>query len=684
MVVLALPLAGQTAPAATAPSGQQGNSQTPAGQVLFQSHGTAPVADADRQPMARAPQPRAAGEVPDRARAALTFTAYDLDLHLVPARREVAMRARLSLRNEGAEPLTQVPLQISSTLHWDHVAEVTAGGARTLEFAAALVDTDADHTGRAAEALITLPRPLAAGAAVTLEVLYGGTVPEDAGRLTRLGASVAQATATDWDSAGQDSGPQGAGPGTVLAAGSGMVALRGFGNVLWYPVAAPPLFLGDGAALFQAIGRAKLREQAASVRLRLAVEYAGEAPAEAFFCGRRLPLRAASDQLGGTGAADHGVASAEFAAAPLGFRTLSLFVPPGGDAGVGAPARPSGESSSAESSSAESSSAAATPGASTVLVVEGGDGAARQRLEEAAQGFVPLLSEWLGPRPRAALTVIDHPGQPFQDGPLVVAPVASLGTAEAAPALLRSLAVAWAGTGQSWMDEGLAEFLALVWTEQTRGREAALLRLNDVLQPLAVGEPAFAKAEDVAHAAPGQPLIAASEEVFYRRKAAGVWWMLRDVAGAAALKSALAETLAQPASPVDARTQAVAFEKRLEHASGRDLGWFFNDWVLRDVGLPDLTLVDVTPRPLPAGKGHDSGWLVAVTIRNEGAAAAEVPLVIHAGTLSTTHRVRVPGLASVTERVVVEAVPTSVTLNDGGTPEVRSSMHARELTVRTQ
>ena len=54
--------------------------------------------------------------------------------------------------------------------------------------------------------------------------------------------------------------------------------LRGFGNVLWYPVAAAAVFLGDGAKLFQAVGETKLRQAEATIRLRLTVEYVGDTP----------------------------------------------------------------------------------------------------------------------------------------------------------------------------------------------------------------------------------------------------------------------------------------------------------------------------------------------------------------------------------------------------------------------
>ena len=47
---------------------------------------------------------------------------------------------------------------------------------------------------------------------------------------------------------------------------------------------------------------------------------------------------------------------------------------------------------------------------------------------------------------------------------------------------------------------------------------------------------------------------------------------------------------------------AEGFEKLLEQTSGKpagDLRWFFDDWVYRDRGLPDLSIAYVAPRPAP-------------------------------------------------------------------------------------
>jgi len=609
----------------------------PKGQVIFQSHGEPPAPDSDRKTLTANVTPVA---VSDRERAALTFTAYDLDARITPATARLAMRARVTLRNDGAEPMLRVPLQISSTLTWESLALVAGS---PLTFEQHVMATDADHTGSATEAVVTLPHALAPGASVTLDAFYSGTIAQNGERLLRLGATEAQAKEADWD-----------------AIAPGQTLLRGFGNVLWYPVASPPLFLGDAAKLVQAIGRTKLREATAGMRLRVAVEYRGEPPVTAYFDGETKTFTATNDNAAMPG----GIATAEFASQPIGFRAPALMI-------VSTPA-----------------SAIAGPGNAeeplTTLSLVTTDSEVADRLSEVAKPMETMLAEWLGARPATALTVIDHPGQPFEDGALLVAPLTELEAPQAAGALMHSLTHAWVQTGQPWMDEGLAQFFSLLWTEQRQGRPAMVEQLAQLLQPLGVVEPNIASAAEIDKGPPGQPLIAAADEMFYRRKAAAVWMMLRDLAGDEALKLALQSLRAQPSGNASPREEAVAFEKVLEKTSGKDLAWFFNDWVLRDLGLPDLSIVDVTPRNLPAGAGHDSGWLVAVTVHNDGAATADVPLVIRSGSYSTTKHVRVAGFSNTTARVLVEAAPTEVVLNDGVTPELRTSVHTLAVTIHAQ
>jgi hypothetical protein len=642
----------------------------PHGEVLFQSHGEPPPEEKRTQPVlpfeGAAPTSKDP-ELTDVERSALSITSYDLDARLKPADAHLSLRADIVLRNNGTAPLTRVALQISSTLIWDSVSLMSETGMRKLVFAQHLIDTDADHTGKASEAILTLPVALAPGSSVHLDVFYAGAIPQDATRLTRIGASPGQAEDTDWDAIG--------GEGALGA------ALRGFGNVLWYPVAAPQLFLGDGAKLFQAIAATRFAEQETAIHLHLAIEYAGEPPVAAYFCGRRQPLVAIPDDPNLPVANGSGIATADFAAEPLGPRLPSLFVVDHAEQLI-APLPPL-NSPGAPMLAVETTDDAALPGPSAELI----------KLADSAQTIAPLLQVWFGPRPLSTLTVLDQrdpDAQPFEDGPLLVAPVAALASSSSSGALAHSLTHAFVQTGQPWMDEGLAQFMALLWTESQKGRDAALAEYHELLRPLALAEIAPAKpaadgdTDGAADGRKGEPIITASDELYYRRKSAAVFWMLRGIVGDEALAQALAAWRTQPVLYTPPEEQATAFEVLLEKTSGKDLAWFFSDWVLHDRGLPDLSIAAVEPRQLPAGKGHDSGWLVAVTVRNEGAAAADVPLFIYSDKLSTNQRLRIPGFSTITERVIVGAVPTQVVVGDGIMPEMRTSVHTRDVVAKTE
>lgn len=675
------------------------------GQILIQSHGEPPpVAGAIPSPLSApetgADQPvvdaSAKADVTDEQRAALLITAYNLDARLNPQRSALSVRARITVRNEGSEPLQQLTLQLSSTLHWESATLVNGGVRIRLPLSQHLLDTDADHTGAENEAILPLPVPLASGASVTLDLFYSGTVAQSGGRLQRLGANASQQQSTDWD-----------------AVSPSWTGVRGFGNVLWYPVATPQLFFAEGNSLFEAIGHTRLREKAASVHLRLSVEYAGDPPPAAYFCGRRQPLVGRPDDPDAPTASGSGIAVADFPAEALGFRTPNLFVLQQGEAfpatqtegspsAVDDTAASSSSSSGktpSEASAASSSSTPADPDAPVAqpeaaagaslqsapvsagppfLALESADAGTEQGLAAAADRVVPLLREWLGTRPLSALTVIDHSGQPFQDGPLLVAPVAVLQSSTEAAPLVDSLTRAWVQTGQPWMDEGLGEFFSLLWTEREGGRSAALSALHDLVQPIALAEPEKFTGPD---ADAGQPIITASSELFYRRKAAAVWWMLRGLTGDGSLHAALSAWRTQPASQDPAATQAIAFEHLLEKLSGKDLGWFFSDWVLRDRGLPDLSITDVATAVEPAGPGHPNGWLVAVTVRNEGGAAADVPVIVISGSQKVEQRMRIPGLSTITQRVLVGTSPTAVAVNDGSTPEIGETTHTRQIVL---
>jgi hypothetical protein len=196
--------------------------------------------------------------------------------------------------------------------------------------------------------------------------------------------------------------------------------------------------------------------------------------------------------------------------------------------------------------------------------------------------------------------------------------------------------------------------------------------LQQQVNTLSLAEPASLQ-NDVA----GQSLIGAHDEVYYRTKATAVLWMLRSLVGDDALKNALQVYRRDEKGDVDPKQ----FQRVVEHAAKKDLGWFFDDWVYRDRGLADLSIVSVTPRALPA-KDKSESWLIAVEVRNDGDAAVEVPVTVRSGTLTATQSLRIMGRSSASTRIVFEGLPSEVVVNDGSAAEMTTPTHIKEVVVR--
>src|ERR1017187_616062 len=258
----------------TPPAQQQTGPQnsTSNGQVIF-SRSTDENGQATGQTSSStAPQNQTASEpaAADAERKAITFTDFDMDVRLRTSAQQIAVRALVAVRNDGKTPLTRVPLQISSSLNWERIRV----GGKDVAFPVATLNSDADHTGQLHEAAVPLAQPLAPGQSIQLDVTYSGTVAPSAQRLLAIGTPEDVALHSDWDGIGIP-----------------FTGLRGFGNVVWYPVSAVPVILGDGARLFDEIGEHKLRIAGAHFRLRLTVEFPhGQAPTVALINGHPAPL----------------------------------------------------------------------------------------------------------------------------------------------------------------------------------------------------------------------------------------------------------------------------------------------------------------------------------------------------------------------------------------------------------
>jgi hypothetical protein len=551
----------------------------------------------------------------DAERQAVTFLSYDLDVHLRPSEHAMAVRARVLLRNDSTSPLQCVPLQISSSLQWTGVRVMDVPA----KFTQKLVDSDVDHTGALREAIISLAQPLAPKQTLSVDVTYEGTAALSAERLERIGTPADVAEASDWDRVSDE-----------------FIGLRGFGNVAWYPIASVPVALGDGAKFFTEAATERQRERDATVTMKVTEEFFGDAPNVAVLDGQTLLVTATS--LPGT-ASVPGIVTCTLPSTRLGLASPSLFL--------------------------------------LTRTVREGDGVrvfARTEDVENAQAYMtaatlvsPLIQRWLGTKPRGPLNIIDLPEKgdaPFEDGDVLFANLQGTDSHRLADTLVHSLTHLYFQSPYAWLQEGVPAFMASLWTEQNHGRDVAIQGLDNSRGALSLAEPGD-------QAVGTQPLLVAQDPVYYRTKATYVFWMLRDLAGDGVLAQALSAY--QPGADI----AGTGFEQVLAHASGKDLKWFFDNWVYQDRGLPDLSIAGVYPN-----KASTAGsFIVSVDVANTGSAEAEVPISVSSGTTTVTERVRVAAKSRMSHRFLLQGEPSEVVLNDGTVPEVQASVHKQTLAL---
>ena len=125
----------------------------------------------------------------------LVFTNYDLDVRIEPEQQRLAVRGKVTLRNDSASPQKNLTLQISSTLDWRSIQFE----GKPVQFVSQPYTSDIDHTGALSEAIVTLPREVPPKGTVEVEVGYEGIIPLDTTRLTRIGVPAEVARHSDWD-----------------------------------------------------------------------------------------------------------------------------------------------------------------------------------------------------------------------------------------------------------------------------------------------------------------------------------------------------------------------------------------------------------------------------------------------------------------------------------------------------
>ncbi|HEY1807123.1 MAG TPA: hypothetical protein VGG42_01115, partial [Acidobacteriaceae bacterium] len=414
-IALAQPSQNPTAPA-------------PRPRVLFS--GPPVQAQAKSEPAQSATPPDASANlITDAVRRSLAITAWDLDVHLTARGQSLEAHARVTLRNTGDSPLSEIPLQLSSTLRFETVGL----GGRRLPFRSFPLASDADHTGHLIEAAIPLPQPLAPRASLILDVDYGGSIALSSARLTAIGVPAATAEASDWDRISPS-----------------FTGLRGFGNVVWYPVVSVPVALGKGDTFFTEIGRQKLLDQDATAALRITDEFYSEPPTAAVLDGQTVALGKPSAM---PTASFPGVITASLPATRLGFEVPSLFL-------TGNPE---------------------TTGNGLRILAPAADSASAQRYIAAAALVEPLVHTWLGKKSHAPATILELPepdDAPAETGDLLVTPLSTDDPPHLTPIVVHALAHAAFCSPRAWLNEGVANFLSTLWIESEQGQTAAMENLN--------------------------------------------------------------------------------------------------------------------------------------------------------------------------------------------------------------
>ena len=539
-------------------------------------------------------------------REAFTFTNYNLDVRIEPEQQRLAVRGKITLRNDSESTQKDLSLQISSSLDW---RSIQLDG-KPLQFVSQPYTSDIDHTGALSEAIVTLSKGVALKSTVELEIGYEGIIPLDATRLTRIGLPEERARHSDWDQIGKL-----------------FTAVRGIGYVAWYPVAAESANLYEGNSVFETVARWKARELQAQMKIKLS--HSGEGTPAILMCNGEAGGLRTYEQMGRSYET-----VTECAFQPLG-ETVPLFVIGPYD-GLDQP-----------------------PVNISYLPDHK---PAAQTYASAARLALPFVTEWFGTlkgraEVRAEVVELSDPeAAPYESGSLLLTPLNG-DSMLAQLTAVHQLTHAAFFSPRPWIYEGLAHFAQAVYRERENGRQWALDFMGLHRTALAEAEKALA-GEPGQNAGGGEPLISTSIEDLYRSKALYVWWMLRDMIGEDALKKALA------AYRADNDNTPSYVQHLIEAQTKRDLGWFFDDWVYRDRGLPDFHIAAVYPWE-PSGNAH----VVTVTVENLGNAGAEVPLILKMEQGQITKRVQVLEKSKAIIRIEAVSTPQEIVVNDGSVPE---------------
>jgi hypothetical protein len=521
-------------------------------------------------------------------REAFTFTNYDLNIRVEPEQQRLAVRGRISLRNDSQTLQKNLVLQISSTLNWQSIQS----SGKPLQFETHQYTSDIDHTGGLTEAVVELPQSVPPKGTIDFDIGYEGVVLLDATRLTRIGVPEDRAKHIEWDQISRK-----------------FTAVRGIGYVTWYPVATEAANLSEGNSVEETVSRWKARE----AEFPMSVTIESTASVAVLFSGepKSAPKDANRQDAAGFTLGKPGIDAPTFVIAEYSQLPLANQI--------------------------------------TVQYLASQQQAAKDYADVAGQ-LQPVLPVSKGAPTLQILGLPDLDAASFVTRGMLLIPLKTELTNEAELAMVYAQARQSLISSRPWIQDGLAHYAQVAFIEKLQGRQAALSYLAAHSKTLVDAEKS-AKVED-RHA-----LIDGVDEIVLQTKSMYVWWMLKDMLGGSPN-----DALAQYDNSKD--NDPAAMEHLLETSSGKNLQWFFDDWVYHDGSLPDFRIDSVFPSTLEKG-----GFLVTVTVENKGETGAEVPVTLKTGDSEIHQRLEVRGKSKASVRIETASAPTEVTVNDGSVPE---------------
>jgi len=543
-------------------------------------------------------------------REAFTIAKYDLQIQLDSEQQRLGARGNITIRNDSTQPQKIVALQISSSLRWRAIRM----GGNLVQYVSQSYVSDIDHTGALSEAIVTLPAEIKPGDSVELAIGYEGVIPLDATRLARVGVPQEIAKRSSWDQISR-----------------AFTAVRGAGYVTWYPITTESADFSEGNTLFDVIDRWKARAAGSEFKAALSIQGTG-AELPTLLCGA-------------DGGHNQHAGSNWMASAVCDYQRLGTVIPTFAVANYQPELRQP-----------------------MILFSLPGHEVGAVTYSHAFDPAMKFVTGWFGP-PSARVAIVDFADRnstPFESGTLLMASMAEEDAKLAGINTVHELVHSAVPSSRPWVYEGLAHFGEALYRQEQGGREAALdllgshqAALLDAEKEVSAELQKNAAEKNVAPRPLGQPLATTFDETYYRSKAAYVWWMLRDMVGDDALKQAIGKYRAEE----DKDPKYV--EQLVEAAAKRDLGWFFDDWVYKDRGLPDVRVQRVHP-----WKTDKGAHLITVTFENRGYAGVEVPFTVIAEGGNVSQRIEVRAQATATTRIELSGPGSEIRINDGSIPEM--------------